>query len=166
MLLCRHYVRKLKDTVLQDYDEIDEYGAPGYVTIRKEVVTRSDIKVSALKILYTYVVPGAEREIELPTELSNTLTDEVEMNERCDPDVFDAAKDWVFQAMERYAFPGFLNLGRPLFKIFRKSTSLGPLVNRLVLGGASTTAGAGMRATADRRLRSPPGELFESDGVA
>lgn len=71
-------------------------------------VTRPDIRASAEKILYTYLLPGAEREIILPEEMVNSVINLIEDDGRDDPEVFDPPKDYVFQAMERDAFPGFL----------------------------------------------------------
>jgi hypothetical protein len=71
-------------------------------------VARADIRASAEKILYTFLLPGAEREIMLPHSLSHDITVAIEEQGRDDPEVFDSAKDYVFQAMERDAFPGFL----------------------------------------------------------
>lgn len=71
-------------------------------------VARADIRASAEKILYTFLLPGAEREIILPQGILNNITNDIEREGRDDPEVFDAAKDYVFQAMERDAFPGFL----------------------------------------------------------
>ncbi|KAB8236254.1 Bud site selection protein, Revert to axial protein 1 [Aspergillus alliaceus] len=71
-------------------------------------VARADIRASAEKILYTYLLPGAEREIVLPEDMVSTIISLVEDDGRDDPEVFDPAKDYVFQAMERDAFPGFL----------------------------------------------------------
>ncbi|KAB8079153.1 RGS domain-containing protein [Aspergillus leporis] len=71
-------------------------------------VARADIRASAEKILYTYLLPGAEREIVLPEDMVSTIINLVEDDGRDDPEVFDPAKDYVFQAMERDAFPGFL----------------------------------------------------------
>ncbi|KAA8644576.1 hypothetical protein EYZ11_001441 [Aspergillus tanneri] len=71
-------------------------------------VARADIRASAEKILYTYLLPGAEREIVLPEEMVSTIINLIEDDGRDDPEVFDPAKDYVFQAMERDAFPGFL----------------------------------------------------------
>lgn len=71
-------------------------------------VTRLDIRASAEKVLYTYLLPGAEREIVLPEEMVNNIINLIEDDGRDDPEVFDPAKDYVFQAMERDAFPGFL----------------------------------------------------------
>ncbi|CAG8906443.1 unnamed protein product [Penicillium egyptiacum] len=71
-------------------------------------VARNDIRASAEKILYTYLLPGSEREIMLPETMVSTIINLVEDDGRDDPEVFDPAKDYVFQAMERDAFPGFL----------------------------------------------------------
>lgn len=71
-------------------------------------VARADIRASAEKILYTYLLPGSEREIFLPEEMVSSVIDMVEDDGRDDPEVFDPVKDYVFQAMERDAFPGFL----------------------------------------------------------
>ena len=73
-------------------------------------VSRADIRASAEKILYTFLLPGAEREIILPHTITNEVTVSIEDRGRDDPEVFDAAKDYVFQAMERDAFPGFLRM--------------------------------------------------------
>lgn len=71
-------------------------------------VARADIRASAEKILYTFLLPGSEREIILPQAILNDITTSIEEEGRDDPEVFDAAKDYTFQAMERDAFPGFL----------------------------------------------------------
>lgn len=88
------------------------------------MVHRNDVQASAEKILYTYILPGGKRVLALPNGITDTLSKEIEMNGREDPEVFDAAKHYVFQVMEREYFPGFINLGRPLFRIFRKSKNL------------------------------------------
>lgn len=71
-------------------------------------VARADIRASAEKILYTFLLPGSEREIILPQGILTDITQSIEEEGRDDPEVFDAAKDYTFQAMERDAFPGFL----------------------------------------------------------
>ena len=71
-------------------------------------VQRSDLRQSAEKILYTYLLQGSEREIILPQGILQDIIVSIEDEHRDDPEVFDAAKDYVFQAMERDAFPGFL----------------------------------------------------------
>lgn len=73
-------------------------------------VARQDIRASAEKILYTFLLPGAEREIVLPGHIIDDVTRAIEEEGRDDPEVFDLAKDYVFQAMERDAFPGFLRM--------------------------------------------------------
>ncbi|KAG5929485.1 hypothetical protein E4U42_005750 [Claviceps africana] len=73
-------------------------------------VARQDIRASAEKILYTFLLPGAEREITLPGSITEDVTTAIEDYGRDDPEVFDVAKDYVFQAMERDAFPGFLRM--------------------------------------------------------
>ncbi|KAF8865433.1 RGS domain-containing protein [Acephala macrosclerotiorum] len=94
----------------------------------QHTISRADIRASAEKILYTYLLPMSEREIGLPDDIRNPVIEAIETRGRDDPEVFDAAKDWVFQAMERDAFPGFL-----------RSKALGNLVPpsmmfRLILG--------------------------------
>lgn len=70
---------------------------------------REDLRASAEKILYTYLLPGSEREIIIPQSILNEVQIAIEGNEqRSDPELFDQAKDYVFQAMERDAYPGFL----------------------------------------------------------
>jgi len=92
-------------------------------------VARADIRASAEKILYTFVLPGSEREIILPDTILNKIIHAIEEEGRDDPEVFDDAKDYVFQAMERDAFPGFLQakaLGNlvPLSTLIRLSAGL------------------------------------------
>lgn len=86
-------------------------GTPHHVTDStspEHAVAREDIRASAEKILYTFLLPGAEREITLDGDIAATITREIEEGNRDDPELFDVAKDYVFQAMERDAFPGFL----------------------------------------------------------
>ena len=51
----------------------------------------------------------------------NNMIHKIGEKGRDDPGVFDDAKDYVFRAMELDAFPGLLNLGRPLFRVFKRS---------------------------------------------
>jgi len=92
-------------------------------------VARADIRASAEKILYTFLLPGSEREIILPEMMLNQVMQAIEEEGRDDPEVFDASKEYVPQAMERDAFPGFLQakaLGNlvPLSIVFRLALSL------------------------------------------
>lgn len=100
-----------------------------------QTVNRADIRASAEKILYTYLLPGAEREITLPESITQDITVSIEEHGRDDPEVFDAAKDYVFQAMERDAFPAFLRL-RALGNLIPQSSLL-----RLIIGLLSMFGG-------------------------
>ncbi len=91
-------------------------------------VAREDIRASAEKILYTFLLPGAEREITLPGSITTDITTAIEQDGRDDPEVFDVAKDYVFQAMERDAFPGFLR-ARALGNLIPPT-----IIARLILG--------------------------------
>lgn len=91
-------------------------------------VARQDIRASAEKILYTFLLPGAEREITLPGSITSDVTTAIEEYGRDDPEVFDVAKDYVFQAMERDAFPGFLRM-KALGNLIPPT-----LIMRLILG--------------------------------
>ncbi|KAF8420452.1 RGS domain-containing protein [Tirmania nivea] len=77
-------------------------------TSPSHTIARADIRSSAEKILYTYLLHGSEREIVLPEPILSAIANAIEVDGRDDPEVFDEAKDYVFQAMERDAFPGFL----------------------------------------------------------
>ncbi|OBT74082.1 hypothetical protein VF21_07112 [Pseudogymnoascus sp. 05NY08] len=97
-------------------------------------VARSDIRQSAEKILYTYLLPSAEREIILPHSITNDITVSIEELGRDDPEVFDSAKDYVFQAMERDAFPGFLRM-KALGNLVPTSTMTRLIIGLLALFG-------------------------------
>jgi hypothetical protein len=98
-------------------------------------VARQDIRASAEKILYTFLLPGAEREITLPGSITQDVTTAIEEYGRDDPEVFDVAKDYVFQAMERDAFPGFLRM-KALGNLIPAT-----LIMRLILGLVSIFGG-------------------------
>jgi len=98
-------------------------------------VARADIRASAEHILYTFLLPGAEREIILPHTITNEITVSIEDRGRDDPEVFDAAKDYVFQAMERDAFPGFLRM-KALGNLIPPSMMMRLIVGLLAMFGA------------------------------
>lgn len=104
------------------HDITTESNSPGHS------VARQDIRASAEKILYTFLLAGAEREVTLPGSITEDVTRAIEEEGRDDPEVFDVAKDYVFQAMERDAFPGFLRM-KALGNLIPPT-----LVMRLVLG--------------------------------
>ncbi|KAI1076173.1 RGS domain-containing protein [Whalleya microplaca] len=101
----------------------------------EHTVAREDIRASAEKILYTFLLPGAEREITLPGSITTDITNAIEQDGRDDPEVFDVAKDYVFQAMERDAFPGFLR-ARALGNLIPPT-----IIARLIIGLISIFGG-------------------------
>ncbi|KAJ6089635.1 hypothetical protein N7467_004851 [Penicillium canescens] len=118
-----HHVSSNEEPRPSSVTRNDDENSPGHT------VDRNDIRASAEKILYTYLLPGSEREIMLPETMVSTIINLIEDDGRDDPEVFDPAKDYVFQAMERDAFPGFLQakaLGNlvPLSMILRLAFAL------------------------------------------
>ncbi|KAJ9130487.1 Regulator of G protein signaling superfamily [Coniochaeta hoffmannii] len=102
-------------------------------------VARQDIRASAEKILYTFLLPGAEREITLPGSITQDVTTAIEEFGRDDPEVFDVAKDYVFQAMERDAFPGFLRM-KALGNLIPPTLIMRLIVGLVAMFGAFWTA--------------------------
>ncbi|KAF1993737.1 regulator of G protein signaling superfamily [Amniculicola lignicola CBS 123094] len=86
----------------------DEVSSPAKDILPTGNITRANLQASAEKILYTYLLPGSEKEIVLPQAIVKEVLAGVEEQQRHDPEIFDDAKDYVFYAMERDAFPGFL----------------------------------------------------------
>lgn len=117
-----------------------------------QTVARADIRASAEKILYTFLLPGSEREIILPQGILNEITNSIEQEGRDDPEVFDAAKDYVFQAMERDAFPGFLR-AKALGNIVQPSLMLRLIIGLVSIGGAFWTAFVLLFLDKDRATR-------------
>ncbi|KAI0894026.1 acyl transferase/acyl hydrolase/lysophospholipase [Annulohypoxylon nitens] len=152
MSLCRAYVRELREMAIRDMDKSPEETDPSRIS-------RESIRASAEKIVYTFLLPGAEREIVLPGSITRDVVSQVEEFGRDDPEVFDMAKDYVFQAMERDAYPGFMNLSRPPFRIFRGSKSIGPWINRVALRGKPQLT---LRDAQPAMQRIPPHELLDS----
>ena len=140
MSICRLYVRWLRRECIADESDTNspqEIGEP-VAGADDEIanISRSDVSASAQKIVQTYLRPDSEREIVLPGPVVSQIILELDENGRDDPEIFDVAKDWVYQAMERDAFPGFLHLSRPGLRIFRKSI-LGPLLMNMTFRGRS-----------------------------
>lgn len=102
-------------------------------------MTRQDLRSSAQRILFVYLLPGSDREIILPQGILNEVTTAIEEEGREDPEVFDAAKDYVFQAMERDAFPGFLR-SKALGNIVPPSMMMRAIVGLVALFGGLWTA--------------------------
>ena len=102
---------------------------------KNRTINRADLRAAAEKILYTYLLPGSERECTLPREMVLDIQQAIEKDMRDDPEIFDAAREYIFQAMERDAFPGFLR-AKALGNLVRFSALL-----RLLLGLLSLFAG-------------------------
>lgn len=102
-------------------------------------VARNDLRASAEKILYTFLLPGAEREIILPHSITQDVIKAIEEDGRDDPELFDAAKDYVFQAMERDAFPGFLRM-KALGNLVPPSMMMRLIIGLLAMFGGFWTA--------------------------
>jgi hypothetical protein len=92
-----------------DTNSPGDSSSPGQNSSADNVPRREDLRGSAERILYTYLLPGSEREIIIPQSILHDVQEAIEgPDQRSDPELFDQAKDYVFQAMERDAFPGFL----------------------------------------------------------
>lgn len=115
-------------------------------------VARQDIRASAEKILYTFLLPGAEREITLPGSITQDVTSAIEEFGRDDPEVFDVAKDYVFQAMERDAFPGFLRM-KALGNLIPPTLIMRLIVGLVSMFGAFWTAFILIFLDSSRRTR-------------
>ncbi|CAI6339485.1 unnamed protein product [Periconia digitata] len=101
---------------------------------------REDLRASAEKILYTFLLPGSEREIIIPQSILHEVQDAIEgPDQRSDPELFDAAKDYVFQAMERDAFPGFLQ-SKGLGNLVPQSMMIRLIIGLISFFGAVWTA--------------------------
>ena len=102
-------------------------------------VSQQDLIASVERILYTFLLPGAEREITLPGSITQDVTTAIEQFGRFDPELFDVAKDYVFQAMERDAFPGFLRM-KALGNLIPPTLVLRLILGLLSMFGAFWTA--------------------------
>ncbi|CCG84707.1 protein of unknown function [Taphrina deformans PYCC 5710] len=102
-------------------------------------INRRDIRASAERILYAYLIQGAEREISLPPHIIRGIATAIEVDGRDDPEVFDEARDYIFQAMEREAFPGFLR-SKALGNLVPISSIARLVIGLLALLGAFWTA--------------------------
>lgn len=71
-------------------------------------VKREDLRSSSRRILVTYFIDNSEKKLQLPEKIIRQIRHAIEVQGRDDPEVFDEARDYVFQAMEREAFPNFL----------------------------------------------------------
>lgn len=122
-------------------DLLDRPPRPSFMTSSRldsdspgHTVARNDLRASAEKILYTFIIPDSEREIVLPQQMVERMIRAIEDEGRDDPEIFDDAKDYVFQAMERDAFPGFLQ-AKALGNLVPLSILIRLIIGLLSLGG-------------------------------
>ncbi|KAI8891098.1 hypothetical protein K501DRAFT_205754 [Backusella circina FSU 941] len=96
----------------------------------RQVPSRKDLTDSSQRLLLRYLVPSATKELtQLPVELKNALRQELEKpGARDDPVLFREAKDYLFEYMQRHAYPKFLRL-----KVWGNVT-LHQQLGRLVIG--------------------------------
>lgn len=114
--------------------------SPGQNSSGDNQPRREDLRASAEKILYTYLLPGSEREIIIPQSILHEVQEAIEgTDQRSDPELFDAAKDYVFQAMERDAFPGFLQ-SKGLGNLVPQSMMIRLIIGLISFFGAVWTA--------------------------
>ncbi|KAK9729755.1 Bud site selection protein, Revert to axial protein 1 [Basidiobolus ranarum] len=71
-------------------------------------VKRDDLRQSAEKIYYKYIVSGAEKELVLPEMIRHRICHMIEIDHRDDPEVFLEAKLFVFDCMAQDSFPRFI----------------------------------------------------------
>ncbi|KAI8367473.1 uncharacterized protein BYT42DRAFT_504322 [Radiomyces spectabilis] len=149
--LWRRYIRSLrKSGFLTEQDLADGYQSPRLLsrlsntysyddekltldtqrTSSMPPPSRQDLAESAQRILLRYLVPSASKELtQLPQELKNAIRRELDRSDpRDDPLVFSDAKEYLFEYMQRYAYPKFLRL-----KVWGNVT-LWQQMGRLVLG--------------------------------
>lgn len=118
------------------------------IIARSAAISRTDLIASAERIFSRYLMPGADKEVYLPSSLritsfplsssvlpsvagagaEGTAYDREAAEQARVPDMFHAQKEWVYRAMEGDAFPRFLRA-----KAFGNLTPLGGVV-RLVVG--------------------------------
>lgn len=71
-------------------------------------VSRDEISRFTHYILVTYLIPGAEHEINLPPSIMKRVRYAIEIMGRDDPEVFDDAREYVFDVMQCDHFCAFL----------------------------------------------------------
>lgn len=91
-------------------------------------ISGSDIRASAEKIFHTFLLKGSEREINLPLNIISRITKSIQKESCHDPEVFEAAKVYTFEKIERGAFLDFLRY-KALGNLVQSS-----LVFRLIIG--------------------------------
>ncbi|KAG1168067.1 hypothetical protein G6F36_012346 [Rhizopus arrhizus] len=145
-LLWKKYVKAMHRTGhLSETDLSEGFQSPRLLsrlsqhppTLDEKIPSRKDLSDSAQRLILRYLVPSATKEVtQLPIELRKMLCKELEKEEnaRDDPLLFAEAKNYVFEYMQRFAYPKFLRL-----KVWGNVT-LYQQMGRLVLGLVSLFA--------------------------
>jgi hypothetical protein len=97
MAVCRHYVRQLRKAMSIDTPTSVSSSTASF-TPSEIKITRSDIKAAAERILYTYIFPGSECKLVLPSNIVKSMIHDIKGGGRDDPEIFNDAKYYVFQA--------------------------------------------------------------------
>ncbi|KAI9277871.1 hypothetical protein BY458DRAFT_504290 [Sporodiniella umbellata] len=136
-LLWRKYVKAMHRTGhLSETDISEGFQSPRLLSrlsaqpTDEKIPSRKDLTVSSQRLLSKYLVPSSTKEVtQLPIELRKMICEELEKAEaRDDPLLFADAKNYVFEYMQRFAYPKFLRL-----KVWGNVT-LNQQIIRLVLG--------------------------------
>lgn len=108
----------------------------GWVTCYPTLPNKSDLTDSARRIIYTYLVPNAPKELyQLSPSIKHQIISQFDLTMRNDPMLFADAKYAAFIFMERWAYPSFIRL-----KVYGNITWLQQVI-RLLLGLLSITVG-------------------------
>ncbi|CCH43793.1 Bud site selection protein [Wickerhamomyces ciferrii] len=96
--------------------------------IKNGNITRSTLKSSSKNLLNTYFQSNSSHRLNIPDRIIRKIKHDVELQGRDDPEVFDDAKNYVYNIMERESFPLFLQQNA-LHNLNNKSVLI-----RLILG--------------------------------
>ncbi|KAI8053667.1 uncharacterized protein B0P05DRAFT_452354, partial [Gilbertella persicaria] len=116
--LWKRYVKAMHRTgLLSETDLSEGYQSPRILSRLSHqpshfIPSRKELVDSSQRLLLRYLVPSATKEVtQLPPELVVALRKELEKPDpRDDPLLFQEAKDYLFEYMQRQAYPKFLRL--------------------------------------------------------
>lgn len=73
-------------------------------------ITRDKLKDSTKNLLLKYFVEDSEKNLNLPEATNSEIIKAIEVEGRDDPDLFNNVKVYVFNRLENYYLPNFLNM--------------------------------------------------------
>lgn len=100
---------------------------------RSSFITRDNLKESSKNLLLKYFVEDSEKDLYLPGNLKNDIVRAIEVEGRDDPDAFNNVKIYVFNKLENYYLPRFLDLVA-IKNINRTSNNFFVSYGRIILG--------------------------------